>query len=130
MIQIQLNTNPKHCIKGTVQRDFRPPVFSSFELAWVTDQWVKMFSNFVLFLPRYSNFYEAPRSICRYCAESSSAQYHTARSQVPRSVKFRAVRYWVESSDFSVSFLKGQSSKIFELVFFITRVCLGHWVMG
>ena len=65
-----------------------------------------------------------------YCTESSTVQYHTARSQVPRSVKFRAVWYCSESSDFSVSFLKGQSSKIFELFFFIIRVCLGHWVMG
>ena len=24
--------------KGTVQRDFRPPFFSSFEPAWATDQ--------------------------------------------------------------------------------------------
>ena len=26
--------------KGTVQRDFRLPVFSSFKPAWATDQWV------------------------------------------------------------------------------------------
>ena len=28
--------------KGTVQRDFRPPVFLSFEPAWATDQRVKI----------------------------------------------------------------------------------------
>ena len=39
-------------IKDTVQQDFRPLFFSSFEPAWSTDQWVKMFSNFVSFLPR------------------------------------------------------------------------------
>ena len=30
-------------VKGTVQRDFRPPVFLLFEPAWATDQWVKYF---------------------------------------------------------------------------------------
>ena len=39
-------------IKDTVQQDFRPLFFSSFEPAWSTDQWVKMFLNFVSFLPR------------------------------------------------------------------------------
>ena len=36
-------------IKGTVQRDFRPPFFSSFKTAHVlaTDQWVRIFSTLV-----------------------------------------------------------------------------------
>ena len=41
----------------------------------------------------------------------------------------RAVSYYAESCDFSVSFLKGQSNEIFYL-FFIIRFCLGHSVMG
>ena len=78
-------------LKGQFNETFEPQFFSSFELAWVTDQWVKIFSEFVSFSPRYSNFYEALHSIIlrrvklctvSYCAESSSAQYDTARSQV------------------------------------------------
>ena len=61
---------------------------------------------------------------------ADTAQSQAQRSIILRGVKFRAVQYCAESSDFSVSFLKGQSSKIFELFFFIIRVCLGHWVMG
>ena len=30
-------------LRETFQRDFRPPFFSSFEPAWITDQWVKIF---------------------------------------------------------------------------------------
>ena len=51
---------------------FDPQFFSSFELVWATDQWVKIFSNLVSFLPRYSKF-----SI----EKTDYAQYHTARSQ-------------------------------------------------
>ena len=43
-------------IKGTVQRDFRPPFFSSFEPVWATDQWVKIVSILVKFSLSYSNF--------------------------------------------------------------------------
>ena len=49
--------------KGTVQRDFGPPFFSSFEPAWATDQQVKTFSILVSFSPRYSYFSESPRGI-------------------------------------------------------------------
>ena len=59
-------------IKGTVQQDFRPPVFSSFQPAWATDQWVKIFSYLVLFSPRYSNF---------NCEKTDSPGYDTPRSQ-------------------------------------------------
>ena len=31
-------------LKGTVQRDFRFPIFSSFQPAWATDQWDKIWS--------------------------------------------------------------------------------------
>ena len=55
-------------IKGTVQRDFRPPFFSSFEPVWATDQWVKIFS----ISPSCSNF----------------SGYHTAQSQSPRSILY------------------------------------------
>ena len=53
-----INTN----IKGTVQRDFRPPVFSLFKPAWATDQWVKIFSILISFSLSYSNFSESLRS--------------------------------------------------------------------
>ena len=45
---------------------------SSFEPAWATDQWVKIFSNLVSFSLRYSNF---------NIEKTDSAQYHTALSQ-------------------------------------------------
>ena len=50
-------------IKGTVQRDFQPPVFFIIQL---------IFSNLISFSPRYSKF-----SI----EKTYSAQYHTALSQ-------------------------------------------------
>ena len=34
------NVSFRSYFKGTVQRDFRLPVFSSFKPAWATDQWV------------------------------------------------------------------------------------------
>ena len=42
-------------IKGTVQQDFRPPVCSTFETAWATYHWVKIFSMMILvkFSPSY-----------------------------------------------------------------------------
>ena len=61
--------------KGSVQRDFRPPVFfhhSNRSGPLTSDQWVKIFSFFVLFSPRYSNF-----SI----EITDFAQNHTARSK-------------------------------------------------
>ena len=39
--------------KRTVQRDFRPPGFLSFEPAWATDQWVQIFSILV-----FANMFE------------------------------------------------------------------------
>ena len=64
-----------------------------------------------------------------------STQYDTPWCQCPhgmilRWVNLPAVSYCAESCDFSVSSLKGQSNKIFDLFFFIIRACLGHWVMG
>ena len=43
-------------LKGTVQQDFRPPIFLSFEPAMATDQRVKIFSILVKNLQSYSNF--------------------------------------------------------------------------
>ena len=87
-------------IKGTVQRGFRPPFFSSFEPAWATEQWVKIFLILVKFSLSYSNFYESPRGIIlgriklprvSYCAESISPGCHTAQSQSPRGMILRRV---------------------------------------
>ena len=88
-----------HILKGTVQRDFRPPFFPSFEPAWATDQWVKIFLILVKFSPSYSNFYESPRGM------------------ILRRVNLPGVSYPGESNDFSRSYLKGQSNKIFDLLF-------------
>ena len=43
-------------VKGTILRDFRPPVFSSFEPVWANDQRVKIFSILVTFSQSSSNF--------------------------------------------------------------------------
>ena len=43
-------------IKGTVQLEIRPPVFSSYEPTWVTDHFVKIFLILEKILPSYSNF--------------------------------------------------------------------------
>ena len=61
-------------IKGTVQRDFRPPFFSSFEPAWATDQWVKILSILVKFSLSYLNFYESPRGIIPRGVNAKSAR--------------------------------------------------------
>ena len=50
---------PLSILKETVQRDFLPPFFSSFEPAWATEQWVKIFSILVKIWLSYSNFSES-----------------------------------------------------------------------
>ena len=50
-------------VMGQSNKIFDLHFFSSFEPAWVTDQWVKIFTILVEFLPSYSNFTESPRSI-------------------------------------------------------------------
>ena len=59
-------------LKGQSNEIFDTQFFSSFEPAWATDQWVKIVLFLVSFSPRYSNFYEAPRSIIlrgvKFCA--------------------------------------------------------------
>ena len=101
-------------MKGTVQRDFRPPVFFSlFEPACVTVQRVKIFSIFVKNSLIYSNFKSenlTPRGIIPqrvslpgvlYPGESVSRNiipqrvnlpgYHTPASQSPRGIIPRRV---------------------------------------
>ena len=95
---------------GTVQRDFRPPCF--FIIRTGLGHWLMGYNSFVFGLD-FAEIFKFFRS---------SAQYHTALSQVPRSiilrwVKFCAISYCAESSDVSVSFLRGQSSLIFDLFF-------------
>ena len=72
-------------VKGTVQRDFGPPFFSSLEPSWATDQQVTTCSILVQILPRYSYFSESPRGI------------------IPGQVNLPRVSYPGESSDFSGS---------------------------
>ena len=76
--KLQLNHQLKHFaqpplpVKGTVQGDFRPPVFfSSLEPAWAPQQWVKIFSIFVK-ISRYSSF---------FIEKTDYAQYHFAQSK-------------------------------------------------
>ena len=52
----QPKSSSMHAFKWTVQRDFRPPCFSSFKPAWATVQWVKIFSILVKISLSYSNF--------------------------------------------------------------------------
>ena len=73
--------------KGTVQQDFRPPFFSSFEHAWTTDR-DQLFNTILILvkvLPSYSNFSESPRGV------------------IPRRVNLPELKYSGESSDFSGS---------------------------
>ena len=62
-------------IKGTFQRDFRPPVFFIIR-TWATDQWVKIVSILLKISQSYSNF-----------------SNDTALSQSPRSIILRGVTY-------------------------------------
>ena len=71
------------CFKGTVQRDFRPPYFSSFEPAWATDQWVKIFHILV----KMSTSYRIFRGII--LRRVDLRQNHTAQSRSPRSIILR-----------------------------------------
>ena len=50
-------------LKGQSNEIFDPQFFSSFEPAWATDQWVKIFSILVSFSPRYSYLSESPRRL-------------------------------------------------------------------
>ena len=91
----------QYLFKGTVQRDFWPTFFSSFEPAWVTDQHVKTFSILVQISQNYSNFSESPRGI------------------IPQRVIWL---FWI--------LIKETVQQNVQPVFFIIQGCLGHWVMG
>ena len=82
--------NKGQTLKGTVQRDFRPPVFFIIRTGLGHWPWVKIVLFSVPFLLRYSNFFESQSSMILYCAESG---------------------------DFSVSYLKGESNENFYLFF-------------
>ena len=77
-------------LKGQSNEIFDPQFFLSFEPPWATDQRVKIVLILASISPRYSNFSKF-RAVS-YCAESSSAQYHTAPSQVPRSIILRTAQ--------------------------------------
>ena len=80
---------------------------SSFESAWATDQWVKIFSILFKISRSYSNFSESPLGMIplrvnlpgvSYCAESISPGSHTALSHAtnfflksPRGIMLRWV---------------------------------------
>ena len=91
----------QYLFKGTVQRDFWPTFFSSFEPAWVTDQHVKTFSILVQISQNYSNFSESPPNI------------------IPQRVIWL---FWI--------LIKETVQQNVQPVFFIIQGCLGHWVMG
>ena len=87
-------------IKGTFQRDFhfQPPVFSSFEPAMATDQWVKIFSILVKNSQSYQNFQSENLTLrgvipwrvrlpgVSYPGKSISPGYHTMESQSSRGI--------------------------------------------
>ena len=79
-------------LKGTVQRDFRPPVF------FIIPTSLFRFRRDIQIFTRLR--------VVSYCAESSSAQYHTPRSQALRSIKLRGV----------TPILHGINSHIFKLL--------------
>ena len=79
--------SPNCFSKGTVQRDFRTPFFTSFEPAWV-----KTFSILAQILLSYSNFYNSPWGM------------------IPRQDNVPWVSFPGKSSDFSGSLLKGLSN--------------------
>ena len=106
--------------KGTVQQDFRPPVFYIIRTGlshwpvtnglkyfcfWFSFCWdIRIFQSSAQYDTAWS---QVPRSIklpgvkftvVSYCAESSSPQYHTARSQVPRSIIPRGVTLYCAES--------------------------------
>ena len=86
-------------LKGQSNEIFTLQFFSSFEPAWAKDLRVKIFSILVNFSPIYSNFSESPRGM------------------ILRRVNLPGVSYPGESNDFSRSYLKGQSNKIFDMFF-------------
>ena len=89
----------KLILKGQSNEIFDLQFFSSFEAALATDQWVNIFSILVKNSQSYSNFYELPRGM------------------ILRRANLPGVSYPCESNDFSRSYLKGQSNKIFDLFF-------------
>ena len=103
LIQIQLNTNPKHCIKGTVQRDFRPPVF--FIIPTGLGHW-PMGENVFKFRFVFAEIFKFLRS---------SARYHTAQSQAQCSIILRGVKFRAVSS--SVQYDTAQSQVTFQYPF-------------
>ena len=86
-------------LKGQSNEIFDLQFFSSFEPAWAKDLWVKIFSILVKFSLSYSNFSESPRGM------------------ILRRVNLPGVSYPGKSNDFSRSYLKGQSNKIFGMFF-------------
>ena len=71
--EVRLQKGPRGLgLKGQSNEIFDLQFNSPFEPAWATDQWVKIFSIFVWFSLRYSNF-----SI----EKTDSPGYHTPGSQ-------------------------------------------------
>ena len=120
--------------KGTVQRDFWPPVFFAIWTSLGLGQWVKIISILVKILLSYSNLYESPRVIIpqqvylprveypkesvsprvSYCAEAISLGYATPASHSwPRGVNSHFLKLLHRP-------LKGQCHKN-KCVFFILQ---------
>ena len=97
-------------LKGQSNEIIDLQFFSPFELAWTPDQWVKIFSILVKISPSYS--------ICiTLRGVWNCAGYDTARGMILRGVNLPGVSYCRKSCDFSGSYLKGHSNKIFDLQF-------------
>ena len=70
-------------LKGQSNEIFDLQFFSSFEPAWATDQWVKIFLILIKFSLSYSSFYESPQGII--------LRSHTAQSHSPWGIILRRV---------------------------------------
>ena len=103
-------------LKGQSNEIIDLQFFSSFELAWTTDQWVKIFSILVKISPSYS--------ICiTLRGVWNCAGYDTARSQSPRSIILQKVMwlFWI--------LFKGTFQQDFwPPVFIIWTWATGQWV--
>ena len=106
-----LRGHVKEGFKGTVQRDFWPPVYFIIEPIWAPDEQAELFSNSVSISPRYSNLsiektdsaqyhtvqspqiFSPPKIVQKYKLQYDSAQSLTQRSMILRGVNFEKLEH-------------------------------------
>ena len=97
-------------IKGTVQRDFRPPFFYHSNQPEPLNNGLKQFRFWLSFHWVIRIFMNLPG--VSYWAESNSPGYHTAQSQSPRGVILRRVNLpgvWYCAESISLGYDTAQS---------------------